>query len=121
MSAYVNKSVLESLFEDVEMKAKAEARINAINALTTEFTNLALDSLERIAYDLIKAGWTVQQVAHEIGVSRNYIPRMADAYANRAGHLSPFPRNRRYAHAVDISALVTREARRRAAEEQEAQ
>ena len=87
-----------------------------IRALEQEFARLALDSFERIAYELADRGWTARQIANELGVSRGYITRMAGAYAARGGLLSPFRETRDYSHAVDISRMVSREARSRAAE-----
>ncbi len=114
MSSYFNRTVLADLFVDVESKPGTEDRLAAIRRLENEFADLAAQSLERIAYDLAVRGWTVAQIAHEIKVSRDYIPRMAGRYAARTGSLSPFATTRDYTGAVDISSLVSRAARRRA-------
>lgn len=114
MAAYFNNTLLGDLFADVEMKVGTEDRLAAINRLQDDFADLAARSLERIAYDLAVRGWTVAQIAHEIKVSRDYIPRMAGRYAARTGLLSPYATTRDYTGAVDISAKVSRAARERA-------
>ena len=116
MNSYVNSRPLVELFAGVENAPSVDSRIAAIRALQEEFVRLAVTSLERVAYDLAEKGWTARQIADEIGVSRTYIAKMAGAYAAREGRLSPFPTPRRYDHAVDISALVGAEARRRSSQ-----
>jgi len=116
MSSYFNNSLLDDLFAGVEVKMTVEDRLKALRAMTDEFVNLALNSLERAAYDLSSQGWEPRQIANELGVSRNYIPTMIDAHAARAGLPSPVRRKRTYEHAVDISGLVSRQARLRADE-----
>ncbi len=111
MTSYFNRTVLGDLFSDVELKPGTEDRLAAIRRLEDEFAALAAESLERIAYDLATRGWTVAQIAHEIKVSRDYIPRMAGRYAARSGLLSPFATTRSYEGAVDISRLVSRAIR----------
>lgn len=115
MSSYINRSLLEDLFAGVEMKASAEDRLASVNSLSAEFADLALNSLERIAYDFSAEGWTLHQIANEIGVARTYIPTMIAAHAARTGLPSPQKQRRSYEHAVDISGLVSREARLRKA------
>lgn len=116
MSSYINNRPLEELFADVESRPDPVVRVEMIRGLEQEFARLALDSFERIAYDLGERGWTVPQIANELGVSRNYIARMGGAYAKRRGFLSPFRTTRDYSHAVDISGAVRREVRQRVAE-----
>ncbi len=116
MSTYVNNTPLQELLANVEMQSNPETRLQMIRSLEAEFSSLAVTALERVAYDLAERGWTVRQIADEIGVSRTYISAMAAAFASRTGRLSPFPSTRSYDHAVDISRLVGREARRRAAD-----
>jgi hypothetical protein len=111
MTSYFNRTVLGDLFSDVELKPGTEDRLAAIRRLEDEFAGLAAESLERIAYDLATRGWTVAQIAHEIRVGRDYIPRMAGRYAARRGLLSPFATTRSYEGAVDISRLVSRAIR----------
>jgi hypothetical protein len=114
MRSYFNSTALADLFTDVEMKPVTEDRLAAIHRLEAEFADLAAASLERVAYDLAVRGWTVAQIAHEIKVSRDYIPRMAGRYAARTGVLSPYATTRDYSGAVDISAMVSKAARSRA-------
>lgn len=85
----------------------------SIKALRAEFVALTVTSLERVCYDLAERGWTAPQIADEIGVSRDIVARLAGAYAQRAGLLSPFPSTRRYDNALDISKMVRVEAARR--------
>lgn len=121
MGAYVNVSLLDELFASVEERVLPTDRLDMIRRYQNEFVDRAVTSLERVAYDLAEDGWTARQIAHEIGVSRNYIPAMAAAHAGRTGRLSPFRSTRAYDHAVDISGLVSKEASRRAGEVAHAQ
>lgn len=106
MSSYVNSRALNDLFADVEMKPDVTDRIDAIRAIEAYVAGLIATSLERIAYDLNQQGWTINQIADELGIGRAHIPKMATAYAERQGKLSPFPRYRSYANARDIRRQV---------------
>ena len=114
MSVYINHSLLEDLFAGVELQDSTESRLATLNGLTDAYIVLAVNSLERIAYDLSGEGWTVRQIADEIGVGSPYITGMIAAHAARTGLPSPQRQKRSYEHAVDISRLVSREVRRRA-------
>ena len=114
MGTYVNDRVLADLFADVEMKRSVDDRIRAIASLTEQFVSLTTDSLERIAFELADDGWTIRQIADEINVNRDRVMRMIRAYAHRTGRICPIPAGRRSLdNAVDISRLVSKEARRR--------
>lgn len=95
---------------------RTEDRLAMVRGLSDTFVELAVNSLERVAYDLSGQGWTALQIADEIGVSRSNITAMIAAYATRTGLPSPVRQRRSYEHAVDISRLVSREARLRAGE-----
>jgi len=116
MSTYVNNTALEDLFASVEVRPDPLVRVEMIRGLQAEFVRLAVDTLEKVVYELADRGWTIHQIADETGVSRSNVARMAGAYAKRSGRLSPFPHTRSYDHAIDISRQVSMEARRRAAE-----
>lgn len=114
MPAYINHSLLEDLFADVEVKMDPDDRLAMIRQLTDVFVGLSVTSLERIAYERSQDGWTAPQIANDIGVSRLYIPAMIAAHAARTGLPVLRRKARSYDHAVDISRLVSREARVRA-------
>ena len=114
MPAYINHSLLEDLFADVELVMDPDDRLAKIRLMTDVFVDLSVTSLERIAYERSRDGWTAPQIANEIGVSRLYIPAMIAAHAARTGLPILRRKSRSYDHAVDISRLVSREARVRA-------
>lgn len=115
MSSYFNHSLLEDLFAGVELKVLPIERKEALDGLCDEFSRLAAISLSRIAYDLSGEGWTARQIADEIGVGREHILGMIEAHATREGLPSPVRKRRSYENAVDISRLVSRQAREQAA------
>lgn len=121
MSIYFNVNQLAELFAGVDQQRSIDARLASLDSLKREFTMHAVNAYERIAYERSEQGWTLRQIADEIGVSRNHIPSMITAYAERGGLVNPLRHRRRYEHAVDLTQMIRSHAKRAAEERDRAE